>query len=64
MIHCNTPFGKLKTVVVGRELEIDRRVIDITFNNFFKENLCPEGLYNSRHELYRISEGILLKRIE
>lgn len=63
MIHCNTPFGKLKEVIVGRELEIDRRVIDITFNNFFKENLCAEGLYNSRYELYKISEEILLKRI-
>lgn len=64
MIHCNTTFGKLKKVVVGRELEIDQRVIDITFNTFFKENLCVEGLYNSRNELYRISKDILLKRIE
>lgn len=63
MINCSTTFGKLRHVVVGRELEIDRRVIDITFNNFFKENLFSEGLYNSRHELYRISEEILLKRI-
>lgn len=36
----------------------------MTFKHFFKENLCEEGLYNSRHELYTISEEILLKRIE
>lgn len=64
MIHCNTTFGKLKEVIVGRELEIPRRLIDMTFKHFFKENLCQEGLYNSRHELYTISEDILLKRIQ
>lgn len=63
MIHCNTTFGKLKEVVVGRELEIPRRLIDMTFKHFFKENLCEEGLYNSRDELYTISEEILEKRI-
>lgn len=64
MIHCNTTFGKLREVVVGRELEIPRRMIDMTFKHFFKENLCEEGLYNSRHELYTISEDILVKRIQ
>lgn len=64
MIHCSTTFGKLKEVVVGRELEIPRRLIDITFKHFFKENLCKEGLYNSRDEIYKISEDILLKRIQ
>ena len=64
MIHCSTTFGKLREVVVGRELEIPRRLIDMTFKHFFKENLCEEGLYNSRHELYTISEEILLKRVQ
>ena len=64
MIHCNTTFGKLKEVVVGRELEIERRAIDMTFRVFYKENLCEEGLYNSRNEIYNISEDILLKRIQ
>jgi hypothetical protein len=40
MIHCNTSFGNLKEVIVGRELEIPRRMIDMTFKHFFKENLC------------------------
>ena len=64
MIHCNTTFGKLREVIVGRELEISRRLIDFTFKNFFRENLLPEGLYNSRHELYSITENILQRRVE
>lgn len=65
MIHCNTTFGKLKEVVVGRELEISRRLIDFTFKNFFRDNLCHnDGLYNHRHEIYNISEDILSRRIE
>lgn len=65
MIHCNTQFGKLKHVVVGRELEINSRFIDFTFNNFFKENLGhADGLYNSRHEAYSISDEILKLRIQ
>ena len=64
MIHCSTTFGKLKEVVVGRELEVNCRMIDIIFNNFFKENLCEDGLYNSRHEIYNITEEILVKRIQ
>lgn len=39
MIHSNTSFGKLKEVIVGRELNIDRRIMDITFKNFYKESL-------------------------
>ena len=39
MIHSNTSFGKLKEVIVGRELEIDHRVSDLTFRLFYKENL-------------------------
>lgn len=42
MIHSNTSFGKLKEVIVGRELEINSRIIDITFRLFYKENLKDE----------------------
>lgn len=37
MIHSCTSFGKLKEVIVGRELSLDRRIIDITFKQFYKE---------------------------
>lgn len=39
MINSNTSFGKLKTVVVGRELEIKKRIADFAFQHFYKENL-------------------------
>lgn len=63
MIHCNTQFGKLKEVIVGRELEVDSRLIDVIFRNFFKENLKinDEGLYSNI--TYKITKNILLKRI-
>ena len=39
MIHSNTSFGKLKSIVVGRELEIKKRVADFAFKHFYQENL-------------------------
>jgi len=39
MINSNTSFGKLKEVIVGKELEINSRLIDITFKYFYKTNL-------------------------
>lgn len=63
MIHCNTSFGKLKEVVVGRELQLNRRTIDMTFKHFYKENLLKDGIYNSQHEAYNITADILEKRI-
>lgn len=39
MVHSSTSFGKLKEVVVGRELNVTKRVADITFKCFYKEAL-------------------------
>ena len=39
MIHSNTSFGKLREVVVGRELNLDKRIVDLTFKYFYRENL-------------------------
>jgi len=39
MIHSNTSFGKLKEVIVGRELELKKRVADFAFKHFYKDNL-------------------------
>jgi hypothetical protein len=39
MINSNTSFGKLKSVIVGRELNIPLRSVDLTFKYFYKENL-------------------------
>ena len=63
MINCNTQFGKLKTVVVGKELEIPTRILDITLKNFYKESL-GSGLYNSQKVGYTINADILNKRIQ
>lgn len=63
MINSNTSFGKLKAVVVGRELQIPLRLIDMTFKYFYKENL-KQGLYNSSITEYTINADILQQRIE
>ena len=63
MVNVHTQFGKLKTVIVGREMEIPLRTVDTTFKYFYKEAL-GQGLYNSCISEYRISEEILAQRIE
>lgn len=61
MIHSNTSFGKLKEVIVGRELELDQRIMDITFKQFYKESLSQE-IYESRFDGYKINRNAILKR--
>ena len=39
MINANTSFGKLKEMVVGRELELKKRIADFAFQHFYQENL-------------------------
>lgn len=63
MIKCNTQFGKLKVVVVGRELQIQKRFMDISFKYFYKEAI-GEGLYNSAISEYKINDEILSIRIQ
>lgn len=61
MIHSNTSFGKLKEVIVGRELSLESRVADITFKNFYKESLGQE-IYEQRFDGYKISKKLIDKR--
>jgi glycine amidinotransferase len=61
MIHSNTSFGKLKEVIVGRELNLTRRIADITFKYFYKEAL-EQGLYRKDFGGYEISYEILQTR--
>lgn len=63
MINSNTSFGKLREVIVGRELEIPKRIIDVTFKYFYKEAL-KQGLYNSSISEYKINHTILETRIK
>jgi glycine amidinotransferase len=50
MINSNTSFGKLKEVVVGRELSLTKRLSDITFRQFYREAL-HEKIYDSGIDL-------------
>lgn len=50
MIHSNTSFGTLREVVVGRELELKKRIADFAFKHFYKDNL-GNTVYD------RLSEG-------
>ena len=63
MIHSNTSFGKLKEVIVGRELEISSRIIDITFRLFYKENL-KQDVFQFNDDIYKIDVNTLAQRNE
>jgi|TARA_B100001964_G_C14224090_1_gene596767 glycine amidinotransferase len=64
VINSNTSFGKLKEVIVGRELEIPKRIADFSFQHFYQENLNEpvyERLYSDGEEYY-VNHEILVKR--
>lgn len=63
MIHSNTSFGKLKEVIVGRELDIDKRLIDLTFKLFYKENL-KQDVYEKISDSYCINKDLIQQRNE
>lgn len=58
MIHSSTSFGKLKEVIVGRELELPRRLIDVTFKQFYKEAIGQE-IYESPFDGYEVNAGLI-----
>lgn len=66
MISSNTSFGKLKSMIVGRELEISKRVADFTFQHFYGENLTHAVYDRLKHdgEEYYVNHDLLVKRNE
>jgi len=58
MINSNTSFGKLKEVVVGRELKLAKRISDITFKQFYREAL-DEKIYERPIENYTVSMELI-----
>ena len=58
MINSNTSFGKLKEVVVGRELNLAKRISDITFKQFYREAL-DERIYEAPFENYTVSMDLI-----
>lgn len=63
MVNSNTSFGKLKDVVVGRELQLERRLSDVTFRQFYREAL-DEKIYESPFEHYHVTMDLIDKRNE
>lgn len=61
MIHSYTSFGRLREAIVGRELDLDRRVMDMTFKYFYKEAL-GEIIYESPFDGYRVNYDLVVKR--
>ena len=61
MIHSYTSFGKLREVIVGRELDLDRRVMDMTFKYFYKEAL-GKVIYDSPLDGYKVSYDLVVRR--
>jgi len=67
MIKSNNSYNKLKQVIVGRELEITKRMADFTFKHFYNSNL-GESIYpdiedNNLVE-YKVDYTMLQERIE
>lgn len=61
MINSNTSFGKLKEVVVGRELQLAKRLSDVTFKQFYREAL-DEQIYETPFESYTVSMDLIDQR--
>lgn len=61
MINSNTGFGKLKEVIVGRELGLTKRLADITFRQFYKEAI-NEKVYQhieQNGEIYTVNQDLI-----
>ena len=61
MIGTSTQYGKLKRVVVGKELNFSKRLLDITTKSFYKSNLGQE-IYESPTVNYNINYNIIQER--
>lgn len=65
MVNSNTSFGKLKECIVGKELEFNSRLIDLSFRLFYKENLEKDD-YEYKHvidtNVYNITTQIIQQR--
>ena len=58
MINSHTSFGKLKDVVVGRELSLAKRLSDITFKQFYRAAL-DERIYEAPFDNYTVSMDLI-----
>lgn len=63
MINTNTSFGKLKEIIIGRELELPKRITDITFRQFYRQSL-GEKIYEVPFDDYHINTQLIKQRNE
>lgn len=63
MINSHTSFGKLKEVVVGRELTLVHRMSDVTFRQFYREAL-DEKIYQTPFDGYTVNADLIAQRNE
>ncbi len=61
MINSNTSFGKLKEVIVGRELKLPKRITDVTFKQFYRQAL-GEKIYETPFNDYHINIKLIEQR--
>ena len=65
MVSSSNSYDTLKEVIIGRELEIPKRMVDFTFKHFYKSNLNQSVYeYNDLGDEYIINNEILQERIE
>jgi glycine amidinotransferase len=64
LVNSYTGFGKLKEVIVGRELSLKRRLADFTFQQFYNEAIS-EKIYEQlkvNNEIYSVNQDLIDKR--
>lgn len=62
MIHTHTEWGRLKEVIVGRELEFPERNLDLTFKAFYSSNIKHTQFENYKE--YSIDKKLIRERVE
>ena len=59
-----TEFGVLEEVVVGREYQIEERILDFSFKNMYKDNMHIADIYDNTIDNYKISSRLIKERNE
>lgn len=61
MINSNTGFGKLKEVIVGRELNLTKRLADLTFAQFYKEAISEKVYQHIKDgdSIYTVNQDLI-----
>jgi glycine amidinotransferase len=63
MIYSTNSYDNLKSVIVGVELDLEKRLADFTFKHFYQSNLKNKIYENTEIDSYRINHLYLKERI-